>query len=59
MAAEDYDSIRSAQQNLEDRACDRARCTTKMMAGRRLVGIIEGGYSMTVDDYTNDIAFPK
>jgi len=56
MTAEDYASVERAQQTLEDRGWRPGTLNEHVDGWATLVGIVEVGYSMTVDDYTNDLA---
>ena len=55
MTAEDYDSVERAQQVMQERWRP-ASLNAQVDAWACLVQEIEDGYSMTVDDYTNDLS---
>jgi len=56
MTAEDYDSVQRAQQALVDRGWRQGTLNEHVDGWASLVGVVEAGYTMTVDDYTNDLA---
>lgn len=56
MTVEDYDSVQNAQRSLEDRGWRPGTLNEYVDAWATLVGIVETGYSLTIDDYTNDLA---
>ncbi len=50
----DYDSVYAAMSELEQRGWRKATLNERVAAWEALV--VEQGYDMTVDDYTNDLA---
>ena len=56
MTAEDYDSVERAQQALEERGWRPSTLNEHVDDWASLVEEVEVGYSMTVYDYTNDLA---
>jgi hypothetical protein len=56
MTGEDYASVESAQQSMKERGWRPGTLNEHVDGWASLVGEVEVGYSMTVDDYTNDLA---
>jgi hypothetical protein len=63
LTAEDYESIRDASDALHARGWrDAFSLNGQLRAWEDLIGLVEGrhgGYTLTVDDYTNDLAVRK
>jgi hypothetical protein len=55
MTAEDYRSVQDAEQALVDRGWRPATMNERVDGWGKLVEVVEDGYTMTVDDYTNDL----
>jgi hypothetical protein len=56
MTAEDYDSVESAERTLVGQGWRPGTLNEHVEGWASLVGIVEDGYTMTVYDYTNDLA---
>jgi hypothetical protein len=56
MTAEDYDSVESAERALVGQGWRPGTLNEHVEGWASLVGIVEDGYTMTVYDYTNDLA---